>query len=148
VNRAWRRQLAEVALAFALVGAGVWATTRLVVAPWVVAGRSMEPTLAPGDRVLVDLWSYRRRPPRPGELVLFAGPGGAPMVKRVASGPPRGAPRQGVIPAKPGEVRIWVLGDNGDASLDSRAFGPVPMRRVRGRVAWRYWPLPRAGRIR
>ena len=30
----------------------------------------MEPTLVPGDRVLVDLWTYRQRPPEPGEIVL------------------------------------------------------------------------------
>jgi signal peptidase I len=39
------------------------------------------------------------------------------------------------------------LGDNAAASNDSRAFGVIPSRRIRGRVVWRYWPPSRTGVI-
>jgi hypothetical protein len=40
-----------------------------------------------------------------------------------------------------------VLGDNLGQSRDSREFGRVPQHRIRGLVAWRYWPLRRLGSI-
>lgn len=45
--------------------------------------------------------------------------------------------------ARLGNREIWVLGDNRDHSVDSRAFGPVPASSVVGRVSFRYWPLNR-----
>jgi signal peptidase I len=118
------------------------AVTRFVAIPWVVAGPSMQPTLHPGDHVLVDLWSYGRRPPAAGEVALLQGPGGAPLVKRITA----------LVPDPQGTagnaIRYQVLGDNREASEDSRLFGSVPRERFRGRVVWRYWPLSRAGPIR
>jgi len=112
-----------------LLLAGLWLAGGWLVVPWVVAGRSMEPALLHGDRVLVDLWTYRHRPPRIGELVLFEGPEGEIMVKRLAPSPPHAGPG------------YWLLGDNSGSSRDSRRFGPVPAGRLRGRVVLRYWPL-------
>lgn len=43
----------------------------------------------------------------------------------------------------PGE--IFVMGDHRQASLDSRAFGPIEVGDVIGRVSFRYWPLASAG---
>ena len=124
--------------------------TRYLAIPWVVAGSSMEPTLLAGDRVVVDLWTYGYRAPRQGEVVLVAGPGGIPLVKRVAAGPlrpeevPTGSPFLG-----DGKGRwFMVRGDNEIVSTDSRHFGPVPGQRFRGRLLWRYWPPGRMGRIR
>jgi signal peptidase I len=139
----------ELLLALALVCITVWLVTRFVAVPWAVAGRSMSPTLEHGDRVIVDLWTYRGRPPRSGEIALFDGPRGLPMVKRVADRPPPARVRSesfgasGVLSSG-----VWVLGDNPDASSDSRTFGAVPQERFRGRLVWRYWPLSRAGPIR
>jgi nickel-type superoxide dismutase maturation protease len=127
-----RKLLRDVALALTAVAVGVFLVTRFVAVPWVVHGESMMPTLSPGDRVLVDLWSYRARAPRPGEVALVYDPRGVAIVKRVVSG------NQGAF---------FVVGDNPAASVDSRAFGDVPRERFRGRVVWRYWPLSRAGRI-
>lgn len=36
---------------------------------------------------------------------------------------------------------LWLLGDNAEASTDSRTFGAVPREAIIGRVRWRYWPL-------
>jgi len=112
---------------------------RFLAVPWIVAGPSMEPVLGSGDRVLVDVWSYRRRAPREGEVALFWAPDGTPMVKRV-SGPPRGR-----FPAGAG---LWLVGDNAASSRDSREFGAVSPERCRGRVLWRYWPPSRFGPVR
>jgi nickel-type superoxide dismutase maturation protease len=109
--------------------------TRFIAIPWTVDGTSMAPTLSQGDRVLVDLWTFRRRPPEAGEMVLLDGPGAVRMVKRVSN-------------ARPENGFVHVLGDNPDSSVDSRQFGPVPREAIRGRVFFRYWPLSEAGPIR
>ncbi len=141
--------LVELVLVLAGVLLAVLAVTRWVAVPWVVIGPSMEPTLRHGDRVIVDLWTYRRRAPLPGEIAVFMGPDGLPIVKRVVSGPlPATDPRTGPLldPVRPDEPRFWVEGDASN-SADSRLFGPVPQGRFLGRVLGRYWPLSRAGRI-
>ena len=109
--------------------------------PWTVQGRSMEPTLRAGDRVLVDLWTYRHRAPRTGEVVLLRGPApeAAWMVKRVAPTPkpPRRRFSGQLWPGTgdPGGAgAVWLLGDAPDSSRDSREFGPVPLDRIVGRV--------------
>lgn len=113
----------------------IFLCTRYIAMPWTVQGESMTPTLQPGDRVLVDLWSYRRRPPSPGEVVLLQRREAVTLVKRIG----RGHPPPGFL---------HVLGDNPARSRDSRQFGPVPVDSVRGRVVFRYWPLSEAGPIR
>lgn len=96
----------------------------------VVEGRSMAPTLLPGDRLLV----VRARRLCPGDLVAVPDPRRQQrlLVKRVA------ATSGGFV-----ELR----GDNRDASTDSRVFGDVPERLVRGRVVRRYAPPHRRGRV-
>ena len=100
--------------------------------PWVVAGSSMEPTLHAGDRVLVDLWTYRQRAPRRGEVVLLQlDPGSSALVKRVTR----------IVPGAPGrEAALWVAGDNTRNSLDSRKLGAIDRERIVGRVVLRLWP--------
>jgi len=144
------RFLRELCLVLVCVGCVVWGVTGWIVIPWVVSGPSMEPTLQDGDRVLVDLWSLRGRLPRPGEIVVFSGPGDEDLVKRVASEPYPGNspyPAPTLATDSPIEPTFGVLGDNLEQSLDSRAFGRIPRHRVRGRVTWRYWPLSRVGPI-
>jgi nickel-type superoxide dismutase maturation protease len=119
----------RVALAAALAGAvGV-----VVVRPRrvVVDGRSMEPTLAPGDRLLVT----RTTRPRVGDVVAVRDPGGGRrlLVKRVSA----------LL-----EDEVVLRGDNPRASTDSRAFGPVPRRAIVGRVVRCYSPAWRAGPVR
>ena len=97
-----------------------------------VAGASMRPTLEPGDRLLV--WRTQRL--RPGGLVVLADPRvpGRPLVKRVAG--------------LDGDEAVLVHGDNAAASTDSRVFGAVPRRAVRGRPVYRYFPPGREGWLR
>ena len=136
------RLLAHAIVWVGLLLAGLWLAGASLMMPWVVAGRSMEPTLFHGDRVLVDRWTYRHRPPRPGELVLFVGPEETVMVKRLAPPPPHAQFRPGAW--GPGEgtagESYWLLGDNPGSSRDSRRFGRVPAERIRGRVVLCFWP--------
>lgn len=90
-----------------------------------VADSSMEPTLHPGDYVIVNRWAYRRRAPRDGDLVVLRDPQDSErfLVKRVARVDPSGA--------------VLVGGDNEALSRDSRAFGPVEREAIVGKVVLR-----------
>jgi len=94
----------------------------------------MVPTLLPGDRLLVERLTYRRRAPQAGDVVLALDPR-APereVIKRVyAAGP-----------------ELDLRGDAPQASTDSRTFGVVPATAVRWRAAFRYWPPGRIGSLR
>ncbi|HEV7862516.1 MAG TPA: nickel-type superoxide dismutase maturation protease [Acidimicrobiia bacterium] len=99
-----------------------------------VSGESMAPTLIPGDRVIVLRGLGPLRPAiRVGDLVAVIDPRppGRMMIKRVSE-----LARDGVA----------VRGDNEAASTDSRHFGPVDPRNIRGRVIYRYFPEDRRGR--
>ncbi|KAM3278457.1 hypothetical protein ACQJBY_045992 [Aegilops geniculata] len=45
------------------------------------------------------------------------------------------------------EGHCWVEGDNGGVSRDSRAYGPVPLGLVQGRVTHVVWPPSKMGRV-
>ena len=96
---------------------------------------SMAPTLLPGDRLLVESMTYRRRPPRAGEIVLAHDPRqpDRELVKRI-----------GLVDPSSGKAEL--VGDAPDASTDSRTFGPVDLGELRWRVAARVWPPGRVGR--
>jgi len=96
----------------------------------VVDGRSMEPTLAPGDRLLV----VRTRALHTGDVVAVRDPRDPRrvLVKRIGA----------VL-----EEEVVLHGDNPGASTDSRSFGPVPSSAVLGRVVRRYAPSWRAGPV-
>lgn len=119
--------------AFVVLGAGallaVAALGRLT--RYAVSGPSMAPALRDGDWVVVDRAAYRRRRPRPGEVVIVTDPRdrARELIKRLT--------RVG------DDGRWWVEGDNPAASTDSRSFGPVEESAIAGRVLARYWPTPR-----
>ncbi|MGC4785202.1 MULTISPECIES: S26 family signal peptidase [Micromonospora] len=148
-----------VAAVFAVATAAlIWARRHLLLVA--VVGRSMEPTLRSGDRVLA------RRVPlariRPGDVVVVVAPAemtagrptrpdatGTPglLIKRAYAVPGDPVPvdrvpllRRGgeqVVPAG----RLVVLGDNPSQSYDSRECGYIPEPDVLGVVVR---PRPRA----
>ena len=71
---------------------------------------------------------------RPGDIVAASDPRqpARPVLKRVVD-----ISREGV----------FLLGDNPEHSTDSRQFGPVPIRSVRGKAIYRYAPPARAGKL-
>jgi nickel-type superoxide dismutase maturation protease len=122
---------------FAFAGVAVGMALTLAARRWLdvveVQGRSMVPTLQPGDRLVVESLTYRRRAPRAGELVLAIDPRapGRELIKRVhAAGP-----------------MLDLRGDAPAQSTDSRTFGSVPADGVQWRAAIRYWPVGRLARL-
>ncbi|MCL6553415.1 MAG: signal peptidase I [Firmicutes bacterium] len=125
---------------------------------------SMEPTLLPHDRVLVNKLVYRLRAPRPGDVVvlryprdptrnyikrLVAGPGARveiragqlviddrPVEEVYLNGRPTGDWGPEVVPPD----SYFVLGDNRNSSEDSRAFGFLRRDQIVGPAMLIYWP--------
>ena len=96
----------------------------------VVRGRSMQPTLYDGDRLLVRHGAV----PRTGALVVVRLPDGVVAVKRVTahrrSGPDRG---------------WWVERDNPAEGVDSWQVGAIADEDVVAVVRCRFWPVRRSG---
>ena len=91
-----------------------------------VTGRSMEPTLYAGDRLLVR-WGVAAADP--GRLVVVRLPGGRPVsVKRLVRREPEG---------------WWVERDNPAQGVDSWGIGAVPPEDLLGVVLARVWPWRR-----
>ena len=87
----------------------------------VVRGRSMEPTLYDGDRLLVVHGSG----PRPGRMAVVRLPDGVVAVKRVVRREADG---------------WWVERDNPVAGVDSWTVGALSDDAVVARVVCRVWP--------
>ena len=111
-----------------------------------VVGASMEPTLRRGDLLVAVLPATRTI--RRGDLVVVPHPADRAyeMVKRVGGLPGDPIPGASGRRLEPGE--LWLEGDNSGATTDSRSFGPVSDRWVRGVVVLRYWPPGRVGIIK
>jgi len=101
----------------------------------------MRPALEPGDWLLIDPTTGRW--PRRGTIVVVLEPSsGRLVVKRVVARP------GDTVRASGGTVRLgpaeaWLVGDNLEVSVDSRAYGPVGVDRLVGRAWLRYGPLGR-----
>lgn len=90
--------------------------------------RSMLPTLAPGDRLLVRAGRRATRRVRDGRLVVVRLPGGRPAsVKRLAHTDADG---------------WWVERDNPHEGVDSWQVGSIPDGDRLGVVVGRIWPRP------
>jgi signal peptidase I len=138
---------------------------------------SMEPTLQPGDQVVVEPATLTA-----GEIVVFPAPTGfsgestVPFIKRIIGvagdvvelrdgsvfvdnvqlAEPYVYPGDSTNPSSVsgGQTRwsvpngyLFVLGDHREESQDSRAFGPIPTASVLGRVSYRCLPADRRGPI-
>ena len=141
---------------------------------YTVEGPSMLPTLVNGERLMVDKITYRFRPPRRGEIVVFRYPANPKesFINRVigvpgdtiqiyggvgyVNGQPLSEDYLGEAfygrfgPRTVPEDANSVLGDNRNNSEDSRdprgEF--VPRSLIVGRAVWRYWPLHRLSIMR
>ena len=137
-----------------------------------VEGQSMEPNLHNNERLIIEKVSYRLRPPERGEIIVLHIPGretSAPLIKRVVGLPGESVEIhdgkvyiQGKVLDEPyltqmtyGNMsarvvppgNVFLLGDNRNASNDSRFFGMVPYEEIVGRAWLRYWPLDEVGII-
>lgn len=138
---------------------------------YAVEQTSMEPTLEPQQRLLVDRLTPRFDPYKSGDIIVFDAPAvankQAPLIKRViATGgsvveiADGGVIVDGVVLDEPytygdeptlpanGTNRwvvpighLFVLGDHRAQSEDSRSFGPIDVSSVIGRAWLRFYPL-------
>jgi len=97
----------------------------------VVRGKSMEPTFHDGQVILVGKGGLLFGPLKHGDVVVFTR-NGQLLVKRVVALPYETAPDGTRVPAN----HIYVVGDNLEVSEDSRAFGPIPLSSVIGKVLY------------
>ena len=136
-----------------------------VAEPVRVRGDSMEPTLPAGALLLVDKITFHTRDPKRGDVVVTVDPrNGGSIVKRVVaiSGDSVGID-DGILMVNGVKVvesyidntgmegfyfgpdvvpsgRVFLLGDNRLNSVDSRAFGPVAVDELEGKVLTALWP--------
>ncbi len=145
---------------FILIIFAVFILFRFVIGLAVVGGDSMYPTLQDGQLVL---YSRIVREYKPGDVISMHVPSGEYYVKRViAAGGDVVDLRQGKIFVNneesedtfgygkteratgaviyPYTVRagnVFVLGDNREVSMDSRTFGEVSYRQIKGKILYR-----------
>lgn len=115
---------------------------RLFVAqPFIVNGASMVPTFQNGDYLIVDELTYRFREPKMDEVIVFRYPKDTSkfFIKRIAA-----LPGDTVDGQEMGPEEYFVLGDNRDASSDSRIWGPVDRKYIIGRPLARLLPIKEA----
>lgn len=143
-----------------------------VLKPYLIPSASMEPGIAPGDRILVNQLSYRFWAPSRGDIVVFAYPRdpNRTFVKRVlALEGEKVELRDNQVfingqlvnepYLKPGDYppfgpetipqgNIFVLGDNRRQSEDSREWGLLSKNYLIGKAGIIYYPIQRIKFIR
>ena len=137
-----------------------------VVEPVRVHGNSMEPTLPAGAVLVIDKVTLHARDPHRGDVIVTSDPRtGELIVKRVVAtaGDSVGIENGLLIvngqtveenyvdnhdmegfyfgPDTVPSGHVFLLGDNRADSVDSRAFGPVAVDSIDGRVLTKIWPL-------
>jgi signal peptidase I len=174
-NRSGVRATVEwvVIIAAALVVAIV-VKTFLFQAFYIPSG-SMEPTLKPGDRVLVNKLSYQLHGIHRGDIVVFKRPPSEAedpaikdLIKRVIGLPgdtieareglvylngkllsepylPHGTLTTSLPMRVVPSGQYFVMGDNRSNSKDSRFIGPIAGHLIVGRAFVRVWPLSGVG---
>jgi signal peptidase I len=163
------------------IGSSVWEFVKTLIIAFVLAQLimvsvaqafqveqySMEPTLLPHDRVLVDKILYRLRRPRRGDVIVLKYPlnpqrnyikrivalpadtlevrGGKLFVngKQVVELYVNGEAQGNYGPLKVPADSVFVMGDNRNNSEDSRAFGSLKKNLIVGQALLIYWPPQR-----
>lgn len=139
--------------------------------PFIVSGASMESTFSTGQYLIVDQLTYHFETPERGDVIVFRYPKDPSkfFIKRIIGVPgdtvsisgsdvtilntehPEGILLQEpyILSMKPGatitetlgEGEYFVMGDNRDASSDSRAWGVLQRENIVGRAFLRLFPV-------
>lgn len=145
-----------------------------IVQPFLVRGESMVPSFHNFDYLFVERVSYYLREPARGEVIVFRFPRNERdyYIKRVIGLPGEevrieggrvevttlggktllleepylslNTYTQGEADVRLGPGEYYVLGDNRNASFDSRRWGVLPAEDIIGRVLARIWPPAKA----
>lgn len=139
----------------------------VLVQPHRVKGDSMLPNFHDGELLLTEKVSYRFDKPGRGDVIVFVAPypKKVDFIKRVI-GLPNDSIRikdgvifingdklsekyetqstLGNIDIKLGNDQYYVLGDNRNSSSDSRSFGAIEKKSIKGRAWLVYWPLAKS----
>lgn len=141
-----------------------------VIRPFIVSGSSMDPVIKHGQYMIIDQISYRINPPSRGDVIVFKAPPEPKKyyIKRIIGLPGETVQIQGSIitiinddhpegfvleetfithmkkdslTKKVPTGQYFVLGDNRDGSFDSRGWGTLPEKNIRGRALLRLLPI-------
>jgi signal peptidase I len=143
--------------------------------PFIVSGASMETTFSTGQYLIVDQLTYHFEDPKRGDVIIFRYPKDPSkfFIKRIIGLPGDTVTIDGhdvtitntthpegllldeayILDMKPigsltetlGENEYFVMGDNRDASSDSRAWGVLQRDKIVGRAFLRLFPITDVG---
>lgn len=139
-----------------------------LIQPHRVKGESMSPNFEDGELLLTEKVTYRFDDMKRGDIVVFEAPIGRKVdfIKRIIGLPGEtvsiknggvyingeklnenyiNLQTQGEEERNLGPDEYFVFGDNRGASSDSRVFGPIKRKVIRGRVFLVYWPILKNG---
>src|SRR3989344_9424083 len=152
----------------ALISLGIFLFVYVfLVQPHKVQGVSMEPTFENAELLLTEKISYKVSRVERGDVVVFAAPVDKKVdfIKRIIGLPGENIeikdhsvyinglkldepyisiPTTGDINLTIWNDEFFVLGDNRGASSDSRSFGPIQRKSIKGKVLLVYWPIAKS----
>lgn len=156
--------IAKEILQTALISLGIFFFVYIfLVQPHRVKGESMVPNFEDGELLLTEKVTYRLYKPQRGDVVVFQAPERkVDFIKRIIGLPGEEVKvENGMIfidgqkvaehyeaQTTEGSLKLtvprdeyFVLGDNRGASSDSRSFGTIKKKTIRGKVWLVYWPI-------
>ncbi len=169
------KSIAKEVVYFILIAVCIVLPFRIYIAePYLVDGKSMDPTFTTGDYLIIDKLSYRLHEPKRNTVLVFHYPNDPrkSFIKRVIGLPGETIEEKGnvvtiynkenpdgfkvdqsyVVHELPAEFKItlkddeyFVMGDNRAESFDSRSWGPLNKKYISGKPILRLLPITQIG---